>query len=142
MMQGRQFLSTARLLLRDGVDEAAHRSVISRAYYACFIETTGIAWTECLAITRRDAGGFFTHDILQKSLKNGGETQAVRNLGTDLASFRANRKKADYLMGETVTEIDAKDAIEFAESFLADLDTIPAQSIGKAMDRYKQITGS
>lgn len=137
-MDGKQFLVTACLLRREGLDEADFRSAISRAYYACFITTRDIVLSACRDKIRIKKAENIGHEKLQQYLKNG-SSSAVQQLGSDLASLHGNRVDADYIMYRKITVDDAQDAIGNAEVFLKDLSIISNDDIGKALENYLKI---
>jgi len=140
-MDGRLFLGTARFLQNDGADEAAYRSAISRAYYACFIVIRDLVFRICKSEYRIRAGirseQNIGHTPLLRYLKNGG-VESVEQLGEDLASLYGSRKDADYNMKQTMTEEDARQAVEEAEALLNSLSNISEKEIGTAVNNYLQ----
>ena len=118
-MDGRFFLGTAHFLSNDGNDEAAHRSAMSRAYYACFLVTRTIVFNNCCTATRTKAGikneRSILHKPLQQYLKNSSDKPVQR---------------------QAITADDAEDAIANAEAFLKALDGIGPISIGEAVEEY------
>jgi uncharacterized protein (UPF0332 family) len=60
----------------------------------------------------------------------------VKKLGEILANLYTDRQDADYNMDETITDEDAKDAIDNAEAFLENFPKIPPIDIGKAMANH------
>jgi len=139
-MNGRLFLGTARFLRNNGSDEAAYRSAVSRAYYACFIVTRDLAFHACGSEARRKAGikneRNIGHDPLQRYLKSGA-TESIQQLGQDLAALHGNRIDADYNMKQTITDEDAQYAIEETEALLELLSQTPIKKdVGEAIDNY------
>lgn len=138
-MDGRLFLGVAQFLRNKGADEAALRSAVSRAYYACFIVARQRAFNECNPQVRKKAGiskeKGIGHTPLQNYFKNS-DNVIIRQLGEDLSSLCGNRLEADYDMGANMNADDAKDAIKSAEIFLSDLDKLQANGVGSAMERY------
>lgn len=138
-MDGRLFLGVARFLRNKDADEAAFRSAISRAYYACFLVARQKAFNECNLQIRKKARIFgekgIRHESLQNYLKNS-DKDVIRQLGEDLSGLCGNRNEADYNMSINMNADDAKDAIESAEMFLSDLDKLQANDIGSAMEVY------
>ena len=135
-MDGKSFLGTARFLQNKGTDEAAYRSAISRAYYACFIAIRDVAFKACESNARRIAGikseRTIRHEPLQRYLKSG-SLEAIRRLGEDLAALQGSRTDADYNMTLTISTDDAQSAIGEAEAFLKALSRTSVSDIGKAM---------
>ncbi len=140
-MDGRLFLGTAHFLQNNGADEAAYRSAISRAYYACFIVLRDLAFSVCGSEYRRREGirneRNIGHTSLQRYLKNG-QVESVEQLGEDLASLYGSRIDADYNMRQTMTEEDARQAVEEAEALLNSLSNIPEEEIKAAVNNYLQ----
>lgn len=138
-MDARLFLGTARFLRNNGSDEAAYRSAVSRAYYACFIVTRDLAFHACGSETRRKARikneRNIGHESLQRYLKSGA-TESIRQLGQDLAALHGSRIDADYNMKQAIAVEDAQDSIEEAEALLELLSQIPIKDVGEAIDNY------
>jgi uncharacterized protein (UPF0332 family) len=138
-MDGRLFLGVARFLRNKGADEAALRSAVSRAYYACFLVARQRAFNECNPQVRRKAKIFgekgIRHEPLRDCLKNS-DNDVIRQLGEDLSSLCGSRHEADYNMSANMNADDAKDAIESAEMFLSDLDKLKVNGVGSAMELY------
>ena len=138
-MDGRLFLGTARFLKNNGADEAAYRSAISRAYYACFIVIRDLVFRVCRSEYRRREGirseRNIGHTPLQRYLKNG-QVESVEQLGEDLASLYGSRIDADYNMQQTITDNDAQYVIEEAESLLKSLSTMSEKEIRTAVNNY------
>ena len=138
-MDGRLFLGTARFLQSERTDEAAYRSAVSRAYYACFITARNKAFATCQPQARTIAGIGNERDIRHQSLQQylkSSPTETVRRLGEDLASLHGIRQDADYDMSKTISSADAKDAIDQAEAFLNELSETPPQEIGRAVEGH------
>lgn len=138
-MDGKLFLGTARFLRSNGSDEAAYRSAVSRAYYACFLDLRQIAFDHCDADARLKAGirnvRRIGHGPLQRYLKNSPRRE-VRRLGEDLASLHGNRLDADYNMEQTLTAHDSQDAIDDAQSLLDASSSVDPAKIGNAMAEH------
>ncbi|MBW2141594.1 MAG: HEPN domain-containing protein [Deltaproteobacteria bacterium] len=138
-MDGRLFLGTARFLRNNGSDEAAFRSAVSRAYYACFLAARDVLFAACGPEARskeqirkeRD----IRHEPLQRYLKYG-SVEKVQEIGEILAALHGNRKDADYDMKKRITADDAEDAIEEADYLINLLSEIPKEEVGKAIDNY------
>lgn len=144
MMDGKQFLGTARFLRHKGTDEAAFRSAVSRAYYACFIVTRDVAYSACCNITLKKKAGIINeakvgHQPLRNYLESSSKPE-VKMLAADLAGLSGNRNDADYKMNQKITEYDAQSAIEEAEAYLKALSEIPSVDIGKAMEAFLKTT--
>ena len=141
MMDGKLFLGTAHFLRNNGADEAAYRSAISRAYYACFIVIRDLVFNACSPEYRRKEGIRSERDIrhipLQRYLKNG-KVESVEQLGEDLASLYGSRLDADYNMRQTITKDDAQYAIEEAELVLQSLSMVSEKEIETAVNNYFQ----
>lgn len=142
-MDGKLFLGTAHFLRNNGYDEAAYRSAVSRAYYACFLEARQVAFDNCAQDARMKARLRNVHKIghepLQWYLKHG-SCRRVQELGEDLASLHGNRKDADYNMAQTVTSADSQDAIDDAQAFLHAFSCVDPADIGTAMAEYIRAT--
>jgi uncharacterized protein (UPF0332 family) len=138
-VDGKLFLGTARFLQSSGSGEAAYRSVVSRAYYACFLEARQVAFGQCSEAARTRAGiskeGAIRHQPLQWYLK-GSSSMNIRQLGEDLASLHGNRQDADYNMTKSLTSGDSRAAIEDAEAFLQAFSRVSPAEIGDAMTEY------
>lgn len=139
-MDGRLFLGTARFLQNKGADEAAYRSALSRAYYACFIVVRDLVFRVCSPEYWRKAGvrderGIGHKPLREYYLKNG-TTESVERLRDDLKSLYSSRIDADYNMRQTITDEDAQQAIEEAEAILELLFNIPEKEIKTAVNNY------
>jgi uncharacterized protein (UPF0332 family) len=143
-VDGKCFLGTAQFLLSGGADEAAYRSAVSRAYYACFPEARQVAFDHCGHDARRKARIRTERDILHEKLqfylKMEGGPEAIRKLGENLAGLYGKRKEADYDMRAALSSADARDAIEEARAFLRDLAQASPAAVGKAMERHISAT--
>lgn len=144
-MNGKQFLLTARFLLmqHEGINEAAYRSSISRAYYACFIVIRDLAFSVCDPAIRQRWKYRQEHDINHDALGkyfNNSSSEAVKELGKDLRDLKGSRVSADYHMKEEISVDDARDAIANAEALFETLALIPHVEIKKAVEDYIQIT--
>lgn len=143
-MDGRSFLGTARLLLSDGGNEAAYRSAISRAYYACFLATREIAFRCCDPVVRQTGSFRREKDINHSYLKNcclrPEAGSAIPQLGKDLDHLRGSREDADYEMSLSISSREAKQAIEEAEALLEELGSICPDEIGKALEEHIKAT--
>jgi len=138
-MDGKLFLGTARFLKNEGKDEAAFRSAISRAYYACFIVLRDKVFLLCdKKYLKRESikkGQDITHKKLRQYLKNG-NLESVEKLGEGLSSLHGNRLDADYNMEQFITDRDAQNAIEEAELILNMLKDISEEEIKAALSNY------
>lgn len=136
-MDGKRFLGTARFLQNSGSDEAAYRSAVSRAYFACFLEARQVAFDHCSGEAKRKARvtrvGRIRHQPLQQYLKNSPCTD-IRQLGEDLAGLSGNRNDADYNMEDSLSADDSQGAIDEAQAFLDALSRIAPVEIGSAME--------
>jgi len=138
-VDGKSFLGTAQLLLNNGGDEAAHRSAISRAYYACFLSVRETAFRHCDPDVRkrnfrkeRDV----RHSLLTNCCTRPGVSTTILKLGKDLDALRGNRENADYEMLAHVSFRDAEQAVEEAQALLEDLRQIRPNEIGKALEDH------
>lgn len=140
-MEGRNFLTTATFLRDSGLNEAAYRSAISRAYYACFLEIRKAAFDNYRQAMRRGGGSNIKkendirHENLGYYLKNS-SNERVRELGNNLVGLKDSRKDADYIMSSAILIEDADDAIDEARALLDDIDSVGPPAIGKAMEGY------
>lgn len=123
-MDCRNFLTSAQFLLTNN-DEAAYRSSISRAYYACFLYARKITFTRCskefwskTEISKEKGLG---HDKLLMYL-NDRDNENIRRLHSDLAGLLLLRKDADYEMEKPFTKDDAINAISDATEILKSID--------------------
>jgi len=144
-MEGKLFLETARFLLRQQLpSEADCRTAVSRAYYACFLETRRVVFHNCsqqhLRAHQLCSEKGIRHDKLSQSLK-GCDNDDVKSLGEGLADLRGRREDADYKMDVSMTVDDAKGAIEAADQLLGELFGVPAREIGSAVDGYLRKIG-
>ncbi len=135
-MDGKLFLGTARFLRSNRSDEAAYRSAVSRAYYACFLEIRQVAFDNCDDGARRKARiskvRGIRHEPLQRYLKNS-PCRNIQQLGEDLASLHGNRQDADYNMAHSLTADDSQDAIDDAQALLDAFSRVAPAKIGSAM---------
>jgi len=143
-MDGKLFLGTARFLRHEGTDEAAFRSAVSRAYYACYIVARNVAYNACTNQSLKKKAGIskeekIRHENLRYYLMASSKTE-IKTLAADLAGLSGNRNDADYKMNQKITVDDAQDAIEEAEVFIETLCEIPSEEIGKAMEDYLKTT--
>ena len=138
-MDGKLFLGTARFLLSDGLDEAAYRSAVSRAYYACFLEMRLVAFNNCDSAVWRIGDVRSIRDIrhrkLAKYLMLNSHTN-IQRLGRVLRSLLGKREKADYDMDQSLTDVDSRDAIDDAQSLLDDFSRVPPVEIGNAVAEF------
>ncbi len=142
-MDGKLFLVTARFLRSKGSDEAAYRTAVSRAYYACFLEARQVAFDNCDKEARRKAGirnvRGIRHEHLQRYLKNS-SCRDIQQRGEDLASLHGNRRDADYNMTASLTSEDSQDAIDDAQAFLDAFLRIDPAQIGSSMADQIRLT--
>jgi uncharacterized protein (UPF0332 family) len=141
-MDGKLFLRTACLLRDKGSDEAAYRSAMSRAYYACFLEARKVAFNNCDPNVRKRGKiyneGRIGHEPLSWYLKQSSNF-TIKMLGSDLANLHGVRKDADYNMSKSIAIEDAVDAIDNANDFLSNLSSVSPSEIGKAMEDYYRL---
>jgi len=137
-MDGTDFIKTAELLCQNVSHEAHQRSATSRAYYACFLATRSTVYNytprqsllACATVGReRD----IRHEPLQRWLKNCSEA-AVRGLGQDLGDLLAERGKADYAMDRAYIHESARETVDNAKDYLAQLRATEASLIGAQVD--------
>lgn len=112
--------------LAAGADEARHRSAISRAYYAALHRTIA-ALPEEFAIPREQVRSGSSHEAIIQSLTQWGRSttpgrQAARMAARHMPRLKAERKKADYFLEDTVSQAKAQDAVEMAIEVLSQLD--------------------
>jgi uncharacterized protein (UPF0332 family) len=138
-MNGRDFLGTASLLATDRQNEAAFRSAVSRAYYACFLSARVIVFDNCdKRILGKDGitnERGIRHKPIQNYLKDSNNPE-IRMIGEDLSGLSGNRNDADYNMSTRIILDDAKDALENAEHFLTSLDGLNSNEIGRSVEEY------
>jgi hypothetical protein len=136
-VDGALFLETARALARPTADEAALRTAVNRAYYACFL----VARRNAMGCPRRvlvmegihgERG--VKHDFLVKALKNA-PSDYLRGLGEDLANLRGSREDADYDMQSSYGLRTAVNAVEQADDLLSQIATSSAD-ISDALRGY------
>lgn len=136
-MDGKLFLGTARFLQSKG-DEAAYRSAVSRAYYACFLAACRIFFDNCDGAMLRKASiknaRGFGHDRMVQYLKCNSQ-DVILQLAEDLAGLRANRTHADYDMAKPLTARESQKAIEEAESLLNDFTDVGPVRMAKALEK-------
>ena len=138
-MDGKLFLGTAKFLINNGLDEAAFRSAVSRAYYACFLEARKTAFAYCDKNVRFKDGIKNEKDVRHEPLAEYfkvSDDQSIRQLGEDLSGLRRSRQKADYVMESSIQIDDAKDVVDQAELFLEEIADKDPTDIGKAMENY------
>jgi hypothetical protein len=132
-MDGTEFIQTARLLCLYVEREANLRSAISRAYYACFLATRKTVFEntprESLAGASVGTERDIRHASLKRWLKNCSD-QAVRALGVDLGDLEGERNKADYDMSRCYTHDQARETVDNARDYLAQLGSVEASLIG------------
>lgn len=138
-MEGKCFLATASFLQSNGSGEAAYRSAVSRAYYACFLEARQIVFERSSSRERLRVGvaklKMIRHEKLPKYLKQS-ECGEIRRLGVILASLCVNRTEADYNMEDSLSSDDSQDAIDEAQSFLDDFSQVDPAKIEKILADY------
>lgn len=136
-MNGKQFLSSATLLLNKGSGEADFRSSISRAYYACFLVTRKRLFDSCgISMIGYKKEKRIKHKSIFDYLKHSSD-QAIRELGDDLVSLYGIRIDADYDMSASIMKGDANDAVQNADCFLKALLSVNDQQIKTAVEDYK-----
>ncbi len=142
-MDGKLFLGTARFLRNSGFGEAAYRSAVSRAYYACFLEARQVAFDNCSEEALRKAGiknvRRIGHEPLQRYLKNS-SCRNTQQLGENLAGLHGNRQDADYNMTGSLSSDDSQDAIDEAQAFLEAFSRVDPAKIGNAMADHIKLT--
>jgi uncharacterized protein (UPF0332 family) len=135
-MNGREFLVVAQVLLGDS-REAAHRSAISRAYYAAFHVARHLMEDLGFTISRADRA----HAYLWLRLSNSGEPH-VELAGRELNDLRGDRNHADYDVVRRVSHADAAGRVRIAERIMQILDSAAAEptrtSIVDAMKTYER----
>jgi uncharacterized protein (UPF0332 family) len=131
-VDGRKFLFTARLLeakapeLRsDGAEEAAYRSAINRAYYACYLETNKLAMNDQVkgkAVHKNKKRYKGSHTMLVHLLADNPDNR-LSQLGVELGDLYDLRIVADYEMEMSVPfdQTEVLEAIKTAENYLTDL---------------------
>ena len=138
-MDGKSFLGTARFLHGSGGDEAAYRSAVNRAYYACFLVVREVvhANTDAAELRKEGWGRIkgIRHEKLAMYLK-GTIPNTVRGVGEDLSTLLGNRSDADYDMSGVVSAEDAEFAIESAKILLQNVANLKPAEVGGAMTAY------
>ncbi len=144
MMDGEKFLGTAQFLSNQGTDEAAYRSAVNRAYYACYLKARKVAFDNCnLSVHERGSirsERGIMHDKLIIYFKHSPDMQ-LRKLGNELSILYGNRKDADYNMNSSFSVVDAQDAVIGATDFLKSFKNFDPRAIGKAMENYYKKLG-
>lgn len=138
-MDGKRFLGTAQFLQANCTDEAAFRTVIGRAYYACYLAVRQVAYCSCEQCIRQKANIVKERDILHTPLQNylkNSSRDEVKRLGQDLAGLQRSRAEADYDLNTSLSSEDSRQAIEEAQLILESLANIDHQSIGESMAEY------
>jgi uncharacterized protein (UPF0332 family) len=116
-MNGRDFLTFARTLATSG-QEAAWRSMVSRAYYAAFHVARERFADLRFTVPRADRA----HSYLHMRLQNCGHPQAAA-AGVSLDKLRADRNRADYDLHRPIVRNFALSAIHSAEQIVQALDS-------------------
>ncbi|MCR4316616.1 MAG: HEPN domain-containing protein [Planctomycetes bacterium] len=134
------FIETAKLLLRSGTNEADFRSVISRAYYACFLYLREIAFSSCRTKAMNAAGIYKSSDIGHKSLAaffSNAPENSLSQLARDLKDLQKTRNLADYeLKRSGFNKKLASDVLDDAVAFLESLRKLDREKFGAAMESY------
>lgn len=111
-----QFYELASALYHDQPDnEAARRTVVSRAYYGAFL-----AARECSGVTTTTAS---VHEAVIRQFHERRQTKVANRLG----ELRKLRNEADYDLRTTVTSLQAGKALERALGLLEELKALPAR---------------
>jgi uncharacterized protein (UPF0332 family) len=134
-MNGRDFLSVAKLLLGAGT-EAAWRSAISRAYYAGFHVARELLEDLGFAVPNGDRA----HAYLWLRLSNCQDPQ-VQKRGRQLIDLRRKRNRADYDLGIPISPTTAAGSVRDVEQIIQALDAIvePTRTqITNAMKIYER----
>ncbi|MCR4315745.1 MAG: HEPN domain-containing protein [Planctomycetes bacterium] len=139
-MPGSGFLDTAKLIIAHGTEDFDYRSVVSRAYYACFLTLRELAFENCDSKIRIKAGIKKSENVGHLSLLsylNESSDGSVKKTWKFLRELQAKRIESDYkLARKPFTIQNAEDAIAFAEKILELIYKIPAAKIGEAMAKY------
>lgn len=118
-MNGQEFYKFAAWLYSkldsSNPNEASIRSIISRAYYAAFLEARDQA-----AI--RSSGGS-VHKIVIEHYR--GKGQIGNRIGNRLSDLFYKRSKADYDNHSTINAREAQKSLKLCESIVSDLSKMP-----------------
>jgi hypothetical protein len=136
-MRGRDFLDTARRL-SGGITEADHRSAISRAYYALFIECRDALLRWGFVFPSRNS-----HREVQQRLAFPGNAD-LRPIGDVLSYLVSRRNCADYDMinpRHPQTAVAAAEATARSTSSIAHLDALEADParLKQAIDDIRKV---
>ena len=115
MFEWKQFLDIADIILQNakdgnGPEEAAYRCSISRAYYGAFHATKIYLGLK----------GEIPHSVVISKLE-----RKHRYLGGLLGSLFTTRKDADYEIGASITQSEARKALKKADIIIHSLCTHP-----------------
>ena len=118
-----QFYELASTLYRDEPgNEAALRTVVSRAYYGAFL-----AARESASI--RTTSGRVHEAVIQHF-----HTQGRMKVANRLGDLRTLRNEADYDLGVPVTSRQAGTALQRAQALLQDLQVLPPPTTPQKTD--------
>lgn len=120
-VQAEEFLSVAKTFHANNPSEIEVRCVISRSYYAMYHKALSV-----LDKTPREYNSKGCHASLIKYLKDDvvfdepdKDARTLRRISYILEQERANRVRADYHLGETLTIENAGDSISAADRCIA-----------------------
>lgn len=117
-----EYLRLAEELAQRPDDEAAHRSAVSRAYYAAFCRACAHLIQQNIPVSQGDG----SHKRIWESFSSLGRTYSgVQNNGDRLLRRRV---VADYRDDQTVSPQDAKSAVGTSKNILTWLDQLSSKS--------------
>lgn len=116
-----EILQIASLLSNDEA-EAAHRSAVSRAYYAVYHHGIQVVDVK-LPLTKGLIYKGGCHQQLFKKLSDG-QTNAWRGIASEFDHLKRNRIIADYNLNVSVTRNTAKKSVNAAQKIIDALDSV------------------
>ncbi|MGE0133149.1 MAG: hypothetical protein AB7U82_34160 [Blastocatellales bacterium] len=118
-----EYLRLAKELAQRQDDEAAHRSAISRAYYAAYCRACAYLNQKNIPIPQGEG----SHDRVWKSFKDlpGRTHSGIHNNGDRL---KRKRVQADYYQQDSVSAKDAAGAVAVSTIILGYLAQVSGQS--------------
>ncbi len=115
-----ELMGLARSLQAGSVDEVQQRAVVGRAYYAAYHDCH--TWHAALSSPGSAGIDGGMHTRLVSALTNptvhGDDAKKSRMRGYRLKQLKTLRTKADYALGDTLTENEAKQSIADAEAVM------------------------
>ena len=117
------FHDVARFLDSGGArpaQEATSRTIIGRAYYAAYLAVRDVLRSQYSDPKFEPS----SHEALGQTLSTFNRDTKVKQIGVRLESLRQARVRADYFLGDRITDLVAADHLEDARDLLRELPTV------------------